>query len=591
MITNTLQLLPKIFTSLAFALPVIFPLADLQAEPLRPNIVFILADDLGIDGVSVYGSEDLAGLTPRLDSMATSGIKFTRTYAQPICVPTRSQFLSGWHPSRNGAIANDGSANIAIPSRVPALPALLRDSGYRTAVVGKNHSIGSLHAEWGFDEWLTANSGQYFGVERNTNGVLSTDAADVYFPTDMQAWALDFISRAKPSASNNHQPFFLFYSLMNPHIANQTGSPWNKQMPPVPWNPGETNDKTRYINQIQDIDLKVGALLDHLSDEGIRDNTLVIFVGDNGTFSNYKSRLWNPATNAYEIYQGEKNSILEGGSLVPMLLEWPDGLDASLVGSTQSHVIDFTDFFATFIELAGGTMPPGITTDGHSFAGLLQADPAWQARPWAHVQLRNEWFVRTTMHRMDRNGTLFDMSNAPFGRATLNPANDTPAVAAIRAELSDALAELDPTSGITYEFHQDARWTNPARAWKVANFSFVQRWNSEIAGDDADPDGDGIPNIIERAFGTNPNDPGSLPVTTAFGERISLSYVEPTTASDTRVIPEVSGSLAGWHSDASQVRKQGPGTPGTTTTAEDLGEGAARFMRLRVERVTPWSQP
>jgi len=561
------------------------------ADPPRPNIVFILADDLGIDGVSSYGSEDLAGLTPRLDAMGTDGLRFTRTFAQPICVPSRSQFLSGWHPSRNGAIDNDGSSNVAIPSRVPALPALLRAAGYRTAVVGKDHSIGTLQADWGFDEWLTAGSGQYFGVVRNTNGVVTTDAAGVYFPDAMQTWALDFITRTKPTPENGQQPFFLFYSLMNPHIANQAGSPWNNKIPPVSWNSGETNDAVRYRNQIQDIDIKVGALLDHLTAQGIRNTTLVIFVGDNGTLSAYKSRLWNPASSSYATYQGEKNSIQEGGSLVPLMIEWPGGLAPSLVGSSQSHVIDFTDFFATFLELAGASLPPGVSIDGHSFAGLLTGAPAWVPRRWAHVQLANTWYVRTSTHRMDRNGTLYDMANAPFSRTTLNPASDTTQLAVLRAELSTALASLDPTQGITYEYHQDNRWTNPARAWKVANFSVINRWDSTVSGDLADPDGDNIPNLIERALGSNPNARTTAPSPNLVGPNLAVTYTEPSTASDTRLIPEVSGELALWQNSAAHVQKSGPGTPGSSTTATDLGTGDRRFMRLRAERVTPWTQP
>lgn len=583
--TRPLTLVPALLAAgTLLGLPVI---SDASPAP-RPNIIFILADDLGIDGVGVYGSENLAGLTPRLDAMASVGLRFDRAYAQPVCVPTRSQFLSGWYPPRNGAIANDGSGSIALPSRLPSLPAALREAGYLTAVAGKNHSIGPRPEDWGFDQWLTAPSGHYFGAQRNENGVLSTDGPEVYFPDEIHAWLIDFIQQEKPAPANDHRPFFLFYSLMNPHVCNQPGSAWDRIMPPTPWNPDETDDQQRYLDQIHDIDLKVGELLDLLTSEGIRQNTLVIFIGDNGTLSTYKSRLWNPATQSFQVYQGEKNSTLEGGSRVPMLLEWPAQVTAP---ATVAAPIDFTDFFATFLELAGGSFSGEVDLDGHSFAGLLLGDPDWTPRLAAFVQLRNEWYLRTTDYRLNRNGNLFDMTQAPFSQRRIEPPDDTPETAAIRAELTAALAQIDPENGITFEFMQDNRWSNPARAWKVSHFRAVDRWNSEIAGDLADPDGDGVSNLLERALGTDPNSPSTIPRPIRTGSTLSITYTEPSVASDTHIDAEVSPDLENWFDGPASVDKQGPGTPETTTTATDLGSGEKRFMRLRVERVTPWNQP
>jgi hypothetical protein len=187
------------------------------------------------------------------------------------------------------------------------------------------------------------------------------------------------------------------------------------------------------------MDKQVGALVAELEKLGLRQNTLIIFSGDNGTAAGY------PATVHGRMQNGWKGTMLEGGSRVPFIASWPGVTPA---GKVLDDIVSFADPYATFAEIAGVKPPEGFKTDGHSIAPQLRGEPGTQ-RPYAYVQLGQHWFVREPGFKLNEAGELFDMSDAPFVEKLIAPSSDTEQSKAARERLAAALKELNPAGGKT----------------------------------------------------------------------------------------------------------------------------------------------
>ncbi len=184
------------------------------------------------------------------------------------------------------------------------------------------------------------------------------------------------------------------------------------------------------------MDKQLGLLVDELERLGLRQNTLVIFSGDNGTAAGYPSPVHGRMIN------GWKGSMLEGGSRVPFIASWPA---ATPKGKVSQDIVSFADPYATFAELAGVKPPDGFKTDGQSIAPQLRGEPG-KPRDWAYVQLGAHWFVREPGFKLNEAGDLFDMSDAPFVEKLVAPAADTDRAKPPRTT-GAVLAELDPAGG------------------------------------------------------------------------------------------------------------------------------------------------
>jgi len=508
----------------------------------RPNIVFILADDQGPDGVGCYGGETYAGCTPRLDALAGNGIRFNTCYAQPICSPSRAQYLSGQYPFRNGVIANSGCSARFDPNQ-PCLTKMLHDAGYTTGGSGKSVDDGFYYyfnpetGEWGqrdfMDEYLSSHTGAYVEYKRyKMKGPSKIDPSPEnipYFPDAMQAFALDFIRRNHSSPKNGNKPFYLYYSLIHPH------APLLPTPDSAPLAPGEKRtNQEMYRDYVKYIDKVVGELVDELETLGALDNTLIVYAGDNGCWgSGMQGTLPDPKTGEPREISGHKSDeweLREGATLVPLIVHWPAAVKKPAV---HDDLIDFTDFMSTFAEIADAEIPSNWTLDGHSFVPLLRGNPDWKPREWVYSQLQFNWCLRGPKYRLNRDGRLFDMSDAPFGMIEIRAEEDTRESAAARASLQTALDRLDPENGVTYESTQDYYYNGGRKFyfmggsdsylvkkiqkvkvspsapktwnWKSEHFGWAKRWEGSFSGDLADPDGDGVINIFERAFGWDPN--------------------------------------------------------------------------------------
>jgi arylsulfatase A len=387
----------------------------------------ILADDLGLDGVACCGADKHK--TPAIDKLAASGLRFETCYAAPLCGPSRCLLMSGRYAFRTGGITNQSwraNGPGAKSADENPLAKLLKQAGYATGMAGKWRQVGETPKAWGFDEYLTdpTAGGWYWQNKLQKNGEEITTPAGTYAPDKVHEFAIDFLRRHK------EKPFFFYYSMHHVHG-------------PILRTPdtagGTTSADALYEDNIRYMDKQVGAVVDELEKLGLREKTLIVFTGDNGTALTF------PSTVGGRMINGKKGSMLEGGSRVPFIASWPGTTPA---GKVCKDIVSFADPHATFVELAGAKLPEGMKFDGRSFASQLRGE-AGQPREWAYVQLGNKWFVRNAGFKMNQQAELFDMSEAPFVEKPVAAEADTEASKAARQRLTTVLAELNPAGGKT----------------------------------------------------------------------------------------------------------------------------------------------
>jgi arylsulfatase A-like enzyme len=348
-------------------------LASAQSRPPRPNIIFILADDLGYGDLSCYGAAGYR--TPNLDRMAAEGVRFTDYYApHPVCTPTRSALMTGCYPARVGLahrVLFPYSTTGLHPEEV-TVAELLRDSGYRTACIGKWH-LGHL------DKFLPTRQGFdfFFGVPYS-NDMHRANYADLSFqaPPLPLMRGNDVIERGPDQSlltrryteeavgfvrANASEPFFLYL----PH-----------SMPHVPIYPSDrfagTTAHGRYGDVIAELDWGVGEILAELDRQKIADRTLVMFASDNGGVvweglgqRGYRSASVGPL-------RGAKGTTWEGGVRSPLVARWPGHIRA---GAVCREVASGMDLLPTAARLAGAKLPSGRIIDGKDMWPLLAGEP------------------------------------------------------------------------------------------------------------------------------------------------------------------------------------------------------------------------
>ena len=420
----------KLFFSLVFVafgtiLNVSAQSKKVKTSTSKPNIIYVLADDLGIGDVSCYGSDN--NKTPIIDKLAQGGIRFTHGYTAPLCGPSRAMILTGRYPFRTGAVNQDMVEQIK-PENEVLIPSVLKTAGYTSAMVGKWSQFGLTPKDFGFDDYITfQGSGDYWATEKKKsenyieNGVNKKLDTLTYMPDLMHQHLVDFIT------TNKDKPFFLYYSMVHVHSLIQR-TPDSK--------PGSDlyADNTAYMDKL------VGKLLSTLDDLKLRENTLIVFMGDNGTASQYAER----GTIGGKALSGKKGSMLECGSLVPTIANWPGIIEA---GKVDDLLIDSSDILPTFADLAGAKLPTNKVIDGRSFLPQLMGKKG-NPREWIFIELGNKWYVRNAKWKLNREGELFDMSNAPFQEKLVSNHAENKETSAAYSLLQTALKSLSPEKGI-----------------------------------------------------------------------------------------------------------------------------------------------
>ena len=382
----------------------------------KPNIIMILSDDVGLGDIGCCGG---GFKTPNIDALARDGLRFPQCYAMPLCGPTRCVTLTGRYPFRTGLIDNH-SQNAIAPSREIMIPTVMKKAGYVTGSVGKWGQMCLGPSEWGFDEYLVfPGSGRYWREQTTyytVNGQQKNLPAGVYLPDLMHEFVTGFLTR------HREQPFFLYYPMSHCH----------GPIVRTPDSKGGVGKDRLYADNIAYMDKLVGKLVAELDRLGLRENTLIIFTGDNGT-----ARFGTNTVNGREL-SGRKGSMLEGGARVPLIASWPA---ATPRGKVLNDLVDFSDFFATFADLGGAKLPEGVKIDGHSFAPQLRGEKGLP-REWAFVQLGQRWYVRDQNYKLTESGVFFDLKNAPFVEKLVAADSTDEAAITSRRHLQEALAGL-----------------------------------------------------------------------------------------------------------------------------------------------------
>ncbi|MCX6141934.1 MAG: sulfatase-like hydrolase/transferase [Ignavibacteriales bacterium] len=415
-------------------------LNGLLSSEKKPNIIFILADDLGIGNVSCYGADNYK--TPRIDKLAREGVRFTHAYTAPLCGPSRALILTGRYAFRTGAV-NQDMTGLMKPSVETMMPKILKPAGYVTAMIGKWGQLPLAPADFDFDEYLMfTGSGIYWNTQAkgktySVNGKKVPLRDKEYLPDVMHNHVVDFVTK------NHDKPFYLYYSLSHVHA----------EILPTPDSAPDSKDL--YADNIAYMDKLVGKLIDELEHQKLREKTLIIFFGDNGTGGKYADH----STIGGRRLSGQKGSMLECGGLVPMIVNWPGTTPA---GKVNTDLIDSTDFVPTFAELTGAKLPRENPIDGRSFLPQLRGEQG-KLREWIFVELGNQWHVREQRWKLNGSGQLFDMSNAPFEEKLVPKSTKNQEAIAARKRLQAALNQLNPAGGILDDSDGSGRHANKAK--------------------------------------------------------------------------------------------------------------------------------
>ena len=391
----------------------------------KPNIIFILADDLGIGNISCYGSDQFK--TPNIDKLASTGMRFTHGYTAPLCGPSRALILTGRQPFRTGTTNQDRVGKLE-PSKEICLPSVLKTAGYTSLMVGKWSQFPLQPSDFGFDQYMRFQaSGKYWNTQPanksfTKNGEIVPLLDGEYLPDLMHNQVVDFISK------NKNKPFFAYYSMSHIH----------GEILPTP--DSKPDSKDLYTDNINYMDKLVGKLVKALDSLKMRQNTIIVFVGDNGTAAEGASR----ATVQGKKLSGKKGDMLECGSLVPWIVNWKGGGQS---GKVINDLVDATDWMPTFAALTGAKLPDNVILDGKSFAPQLKGEKG-TPREWIFMELGNQWYVREEKWKLNRANELFDMRNAPF-EEILIPADSKDEIAmSARQRLSAVLKSINPEGGI-----------------------------------------------------------------------------------------------------------------------------------------------
>jgi arylsulfatase A len=393
--------------------------------PAKPNIIFILADDYGIGEVGCYGADNYK--TPNIDALARGGTRYTHGYTISLCGPSRAQILTGRYGFRTGGSNQDAVGEIS-PAKETLIPSVLKPAGYVTTMIGKWSQFSRQPSDFGFDDYLRyAGSGAYWNTQERVktyvvNGETRPLRDKEYMPDLMHRHLIDFITK------HRDRPFYVHYSLSHTH----------SDILPTPDSAPDSKD--HYTDNVVYMDKLVGKLMAELDRLKLREKTLVIFFGDNGTTGGRSDR----ATIGGRRLAGAKGSMLDGGGRVPMIVSWP-GVNPA--GRVSADLVDSSDFLPTFAALAGAKLPENTVIDGRSFAAQLRGEKG-EPRPWVFHQLARNWYVREAGWKLNQAGELFDMSDAPFAEKLVAAGTKDVAAVAARKRLQAALDQLNPAGGI-----------------------------------------------------------------------------------------------------------------------------------------------
>lgn len=403
----------------------------------RPNVILIMVDDFGYECVTANGGESYQ--TPNLDKLAASGLRFENCHVQPLCTPTRVQLMTGRYNVRN--YINFGT----LLRTETTFGHLMKNAGYATGICGKWQLGGELDSpqHFGFDEaclWQqTRRPPRYANPGLEYNGVEKDFTHGEYGPTLVNDFALSFI------AKNQEKPFFLYYPMIlthNPFQPTPDSPDWdptisseNKQQ-----SPKHFADMTAYMDKM------VGHVVTKLDELHLRDNTLLIVLGDNGTNTGITSKFKGAD------YKGGKGSTTANGTHVPLIVSWPAMMKK---GRVSTDLISSTDFLPTICAAAGMKVPENV--DGVSFLPQLKGE-AGTPRDWLYTwysprqsqDMTVKEYAFDQRFKLYRSGKFYDLSTDPAEKQDIS-ASVTGDTAAAKAKLQTALDRYTDARPVTLD--------------------------------------------------------------------------------------------------------------------------------------------
>jgi arylsulfatase A-like enzyme len=392
-----------------------------QARPAAPNIVYMMADDLGYADVSCYGRPDLK--TPNIDRIAAKGVRFLQGYANSaVCTATRTALITGRYQYRLRLGLEEplgaGNTTVGLPPEHPTLPSQLKRAGYSTALIGKWHlgelpKFGPLKS--GYDHFYGFHSGgiDYYRHESTDH---KPDFWDDDTPIERMGYATElFGSRAVDVVSGyakSRQPFFVSLHFNAPHW------PWeapgdeaeSERLKTRALSAYDSGTQKTYQRMIEAMDTQIGRVLKALDDNRLTNNTIVIFTSDNG--GERFADTWP--------FTGRKTELLEGGLRIPSIISWPARLPQ---GKTSDQVSISMDWMPTLLAAAGGSPDPAYLMDGINLLPILTGSSPIQSRTLF-------WRYKANAQRAVRDGDmkflkilnntfLFNVAEDPMERANL----------------------------------------------------------------------------------------------------------------------------------------------------------------------------
>ncbi len=408
-------------------------------QPSKPNVILIMADDIGFECLSINGSTSYK--TPVLDSLANKGINFTKAISQPLCTPSRVKIMTGKFNFKNYEYFT------YLNPKEKSFGNLFKENGYKTAIVGKWQLNGIAHKlegfndntrpnHFGFDEYslwqltkLKSYGERFANPYIEQNGKALPRDQNAYGPDIVSNYAIDFIKR------NKDQPFFIYYPMLLVH------SPFVPTPDSPEWESMETRSKQEdrfYIDMVAYMDKIIGRIVNELKTQGIADNTLLYFIGDNGTKTTLVSLTENGPI------RGGKGNTITHGNHVPMVASWPEKIKKPY---TYNGLINFTDFYATFCDI----LDVANESDGLSMIDLLYGekllerkivttyyDPMWSANV---TQFRNV-FSQNSRYKLYKDGKFYDMESDILEKSPLSDKELSEDQKIIKAKLADELARF-----------------------------------------------------------------------------------------------------------------------------------------------------
>lgn len=355
----------------------------------KPNVILIMADDLGSADLGIYGSDDLN--TPRLDALAKSGTRFSQFYSMAaVCTPARGALLTGRYPLRNGATNNSRSMH----ADEITIAAALREAGYRTANIGKWHlgeQTGPL--KYGFDEFF----GHLRGCIHNYdhcyyNWNTGTDPSHDLWRNETEVFEdgthfgeLLVRESTRFIKENRERPFFIYLAFNNPHYPLQPLPQFLKNYKHLP------EQRRSYAAFVETMDYQLGRIFDAVDGAGLRENTIIVFESDNGASDEERNRLWldEPNNEVYRggssgPYRGGKFQVWEGGIRLPAMISWPGCVPKNAV---RDQMVCSMDWFPTLLGYCGVDVPTDRVIDGKDIAKVIASKKA----PSPHKALAFQW--------------------------------------------------------------------------------------------------------------------------------------------------------------------------------------------------------